>query len=85
MDLNEFTEICKESGDTWIVHKDITTKDDSDSDDSSDENPTNNLLERRVVIQHHVKHIPLFICKNTQSHECNLLLKTPYTKLDKFR
>ena len=75
MDLNEFTEICKESGGTWIVHKDITTKDDSESDGSSDENPTDNLLERKVVIQHHVKHIPLFICKNAQSHECNLLLK----------
>ena len=75
MDLNEFTEICKESGDTWIVHKDITTKDDGDNDDSSDENPTNNLLERKVVIQHHVKHIPLFICKNMPSHKCNLLLK----------
>ena len=74
--LSEFTKRCKKQDNVYIVHKDVITKDSSDSS-SDEESYSDNYDEvaKKVVIKHHIRHKPIFICKNQHEPNCNVLLK----------
>ena len=69
-DLSEFTKLCKKDSDS--------SSDEESYSDNYDE------VERKVVIKHHVKHIPIFICKNQHEPNCNVLLKQHLQSLINF-
>ena len=70
-DLDNFKTVCAKEENTRVLETDIINTDDSDDED---DHRLHHIIEKKVAIKRHVKHIPLFIYNNANEKHCNALL-----------